>query len=703
MRFNMTQIAGGSQFQFSLLNNAGVSVLTSPPFRNSDACMSAIQELIQVLPDGESYTIGSQGSSFNFSISNEADRLLATSPSFPTQKAAQTAQDALIEDADDETNYSVDVSTLTTVTTTGSQRLELPPLKDIDFASMYDLAFLSTTSKSGFESFFRAEKNAHYFHFNDASGDALVYSRGFDTGGRRDKRIRQVIAATSKATRYEVKEDGNRFFFILKEKNGLEIARSRYFTNRADANSAVTFIQGSAPAYTEQYPEPDKKKKGNEYDFEVPSTGATGFDALRHKKQSYFILNDNTRPILYSQSYAGNGGRDNGIKAVIKGAGVATNYELKEDKKTKKYYFILRGSNKNEIAHSAYFDTLEDRQNAMDWMLKNVSSYATKYNVDFTENVKTTTKTTTQTETISLNVNRPVKPVVEVAKPVEAMVEPPKAAEPVVDLKAAAALAATVAAAAIAKVEMPKVVEKIVEKVPEVPKIVEKAAEPLVFKPYVPPVAKVAAPIVEEVAASGGFRWWWIVLPLLLIGVMYMLLGKGCSGEPKMAAAPKIETLPPAPVVVETPKATVPTPAPTVAPVAAKSCDLNWLLFDFDKYNLLEDSKTELDELAKILKGNKDYVAILHAHTDAKGTVAYNDKLSTNRANEAKQYLIKLGIVADRIKTTASGKSSPFAQNTNDDAGRRFNRRVELFIQNKEGKNVCESTPPDVPTALKVN
>ena len=109
MRFNMTQIAGGSQFQFSLLNNAGVSVLTSPPFRNSDACMSAIQELIQVLPDGESYTIGNQGSSFNFAISNEADRLLATSPSFPTQKAAQNAQDALIEDADDETNYSVDV------------------------------------------------------------------------------------------------------------------------------------------------------------------------------------------------------------------------------------------------------------------------------------------------------------------------------------------------------------------------------------------------------------------------------------------------------------------------------------------------------------------------------------------------------------------------------------------------------------------
>ena len=134
---------------------------------------------------------------------------------------------------------------------------------------------------------------------------------------------------------------------------------------------------------------------------------------------------------------------------------------------------------------------------------------------------------------------------------------------------------------------------------------------------------------------------------------------------------------------------------------APASCDLNWILFDFNKSNISDVARKELEDMAKILKEHKDYVGVLKAHTDAKGGDAYNDALSGRRATEAKSYLTSLGIDAGRIKTTASGKGDPFAKNTEDDAGRKFNRRVELSIQDKEGKNVCQSIPPTVSSDLK--
>ena len=105
--------------------------------------------------------------------------------------------------------------------------------------------------------------------------------------------------------------------------------------------------------------------------------------------------------------------------------------------------------------------------------------------------------------------------------------------------------------------------------------------------------------------------------------------------------------------------------------------------------------------MAKILKENKDYVGVLSAHTDGRGTAAYNDDLSLRRAAAAKRTLVAMGIEAGRLKTKADGKGAPVAQNTQDDTGRQFNRRVELYIQDKNGKDICQSVAPNIPDALK--
>jgi uncharacterized protein YegP (UPF0339 family) len=195
----------------------------------------------------------------------------------------------------------------------------------------------------------------------------------------------------------------------------------------------------------------------------------------------------------------------------------------------------------------------------------------------------------------------------------------------------------------------------------------------------VPPVA---APIMET-PSGGGFKWWWL-LPLLLIPLF--LWWKSCN-------KPVEEVIAPVPVVTDTVK---------VAQVAeVPHCDLKWILFDFDKFDIHEDGVVELDKVVKILQENATYKADLRGFTDEKGTDAYNQELSRKRSRAAKDYLVSKGIDAARIEAEALSESEPVAKNTVDDSGRHFNRRVELYVLDSAGKQVCKSIAPDIPVDLK--
>jgi len=66
-------------------------------------------------------------------------------------------------------------------------------------------------------------------------------------------------------------------------------------------------------------------------------------------------------------------------------------------------------------------------------------------------------------------------------------------------------------------------------------------------------------------------------------------------------------------------------------------------------------------------------------HTDARGSDAYNSKLSNQRAQSVMNYLTERGIAADRMSAKGYGESEPVADNETDE-GRELNRRVELKI-----------------------
>jgi outer membrane protein OmpA-like peptidoglycan-associated protein len=105
--------------------------------------------------------------------------------------------------------------------------------------------------------------------------------------------------------------------------------------------------------------------------------------------------------------------------------------------------------------------------------------------------------------------------------------------------------------------------------------------------------------------------------------------------------------------------------------------------FEQGKAKLLESSKEELNKLTKYLLENKDVKAEIIGHTDNLGDDQVNQKLSQERAESVRQYLIKGGVDGNRIKAKGKGESEP---NTSNDTpeGRAMNRRVELRLSETE-------------------
>jgi uncharacterized protein YegP (UPF0339 family) len=150
-----------------------------------------------------------------------------------------------------------------------SKFVKMPSLSNIDCSLLYDFSLTSNSKKSGFEPL-EIGKNTHRFLYKDADGKALIFSRKFDTVSKRDKRIRQLIAVSKKTERFELIEENNSHYFILKACDQAKIARSKQFTNRASAEAAITYAKEIIPQFAEQYPQPVKRKKrSNVYNFDV--------------------------------------------------------------------------------------------------------------------------------------------------------------------------------------------------------------------------------------------------------------------------------------------------------------------------------------------------------------------------------------------------------------------------------------------------
>ena len=111
----------------------------------------------------------------------------------------------------------------------------------------------------------------------------------------------------------------------------------------------------------------------------------------------------------------------------------------------------------------------------------------------------------------------------------------------------------------------------------------------------------------------------------------------------------------------------------------ARSYRLDNVYFDFGKYTLRSESFAELDELVSYMKWKENERIEIGGHTDNVGNDPDNLKLSQQRAEAIRQYLIKKGIQPARVIAKGYGASQPVADNSTDE-GRQKNRRTEVKI-----------------------
>ncbi|MCF8079987.1 MAG: OmpA family protein [Desulfobacterales bacterium] len=81
--------------------------------------------------------------------------------------------------------------------------------------------------------------------------------------------------------------------------------------------------------------------------------------------------------------------------------------------------------------------------------------------------------------------------------------------------------------------------------------------------------------------------------------------------------------------------------------------------FDFDQSDLTQEAKTLLDKNVQVLKENPATDVRMAGYTSAKGTEDGNQKLSEDRANAVRDYLIEKGIAPERITTIGYGRTKP--------------------------------------------
>jgi OmpA-OmpF porin, OOP family len=106
---------------------------------------------------------------------------------------------------------------------------------------------------------------------------------------------------------------------------------------------------------------------------------------------------------------------------------------------------------------------------------------------------------------------------------------------------------------------------------------------------------------------------------------------------------------------------------------------LDNLIFNVGTAKITADSYPELDEIVKMLKDNPRMIIQLEGHTDIKGDPKLNMKLSQERVDAVKSYLVTKGSAKSRIKTKAFGGTSPISRD-NTEESHKMNRRVELRI-----------------------
>ena len=150
----------------------------------------------------------------------------------------------------------------------------------------------------------------------------------------------------------------------------------------------------------------------------------------------------------------------------------------------------------------------------------------------------------------------------------------------------------------------------------------------------------------------------------------YTLRATGPGGTLSKSATVNV-TAPPPP----------PPPPAAKAPLSERVTALQDAFFDYDKSDIRDDARAALTKNADLLKAIfqdfPDAVITVEGHCDERGSAEYNLGLGDRRATSAKDFLVQLGVPADRSKTISYGKERPVCTESNEACWQR-NRRAHF-------------------------
>jgi len=115
-----------------------------------------------------------------------------------------------------------------------------------------------------------------------------------------------------------------------------------------------------------------------------------------------------------------------------------------------------------------------------------------------------------------------------------------------------------------------------------------------------------------------------------------------------------------------------------------KTLNLDPILFELDKSDIQTEAAKHLDEIVTYLKDYPELLIDIRSHTDSRADDDYNLKLSQDRVQATKKYLIDKGISEDRVSGRGYGENEPVNHCSNDnlcsEAEHKMNRRSEFIL-----------------------
>ncbi len=181
--------------------------------------------------------------------------------------------------------------------------------------------------------------------------------------------------------------------------------------------------------------------------------------------------------------------------------------------------------------------------------------------------------------------------------------------------------------------------------------------------------------------------------------LLLVTIAAGACGKKK---PPIARPIPPPPAgssttITPPPEPPAPAPEPTTVPpepvpedsIAAGSIDdinrnspLKPVFYELDAAEVDADGQRVLQANAEVLRRYPSWQISVEGHCDERGTAEYNLALGERRAVAARNYLVSLGIPADRVKTVSYGKEFPFDPGHNEEAWSK-NRRAHFVVTAK--------------------